>query len=106
MNLMATLELTLDPRGTHLNVRAQPNARKIGILGEHAGAVRVGVAVAPEKGKSNAAVAQVLVQALACRPSQVVLVSGPSNRVKRFLILDLDPETIRARLNQATPKPG
>lgn len=106
MSVMAALELNQGPRGTHLNVRAQPNARRTGILGERAGAVRVGVAVAPENGKANAAIASVLAEALACRPSQVLLVSGPSNRSKRFLIFDLNPETIRERLDQATLKPN
>ena len=98
MSLLATLQLTTDPRGTILEVRAQPNARRSGILGVHAGALRVGVTVAPKQGKANAAVAIVLAENLGCRTSAVVLVSGPSNRLKRFLILDLDPATVRDRL--------
>ena len=106
MSVMAALELTHDPRGTHLSVRAQPNARRAGILGEHGGAVRVAVNVPPEQGKANAAVANVLAEALACRASEVVLVSGPSNRSKRFLIVGLDPATIRDRLDQAARRSG
>ncbi len=79
-------------------VRAQPNARKNGILGERAGALRIGVTVAPEKGKANHAIAEILAQALACRTSSIVLLSGETSRDKRFLILDQSPEKIRARL--------
>ena len=92
------LDLDADARGTRLSVRAQPNARTPGILGAHAGAVRVAVAVAPEGGKANAAVIAALAEALDCRPAQVVLTSGPASRQKRFLILDLDPPTVRDRL--------
>ena len=98
MSLLGTLNLTADPRGTTLEVRAQPNARRAGILGVHAGALRVNVTVAPEQGKAIAAVALVLAENLGCRTSAVVLVSGPSSRLQRFLILDLDPATVRDRL--------
>lgn len=98
MSPMDALALVADPRGTHLNVRAQPQARRPGILGAHAGAVRVGVSAAPEQGKATAAVVATLAEALRCRPAQVVLVSGSTSRAKRFLILDLDPATVRDRL--------
>ncbi len=97
------IELTPHAQGTVLAVRAQPNARKDGVLGERAGALRVGVTAAPEKGKANAAVAGVLAEALGCRPSRLVLLAGETARDKRFLVLDLDPTTLRARLEAALP---
>lgn len=97
------LDLTPDPRGTLIPVRAQPNARRAGVLGAHAGALRVGVAVAPERGKATAAVAAVLAEALGCRPARVVLVAGATARAKRFLVLDLDPAAVRERLARALP---
>jgi uncharacterized protein len=92
------IELSPHDRGTVLAVRAQPNARKNGVLGERAGALRVGVTVAPEKGKANDAIAEILARALGCRASQVVLLTGETARDKRFLILGLDPEALRERL--------
>ena len=92
------IELSPHEKGTLLSVRAQPNARKNGILGERAGALRVGVTVAPEMGKANAAIAGVLAEALGCRGASLVLMSGETARDKRFLVLDLAPDTIRARL--------
>jgi uncharacterized protein len=92
------IELSPHERGTVLAVRAQPNARRNGVLGERAGALRVGVTVAPEKGKANAAIAEVLARALGCRASQVILLAGETSRDKRFLILGLDPEALRERL--------
>ncbi len=92
------IELSPHERGTVMAVRAQPNARKNGVLGERGGALRVGVTVAPEKGKANAAIAEVLAQALGCRSSGVVLLGGETARDKRFLILGLDPEALQERL--------
>ena len=92
------IDLSPHELGTVLAVRAQPNARKNGVLGERGGALRVGVTAAPEQGKANAAIAGVLTRALRCRASQVVLLAGQTAREKRFLILGLDPESLRDRL--------
>jgi uncharacterized protein (TIGR00251 family) len=87
-----------------LRVKAQPNARKDGILGEHAGMLKIGVTVAPEKGKANAAILEVLAEALGCRGSAVVMLSGETSREKRFLVVDLDPATLRQRLETLMAK--
>ncbi len=100
------IDLTSHDRGTVLAVRAQPNARKDGVLGERGGALRIGVTVAPEKGKANAAVAEVLAGALGCRPSAIVLLSGEAARDKRFLILDVGPEDLRARIGVSIANSG
>ncbi len=100
------ISLTAHDRGTTLMVRAQPNARKNGILGKRGGAIRIGVTVAPEKGKANAAIAEVLAQALDCRVSSLVLLAGETARDKRFLILDQTPEDLRGRLEVLTAKSG
>ncbi len=92
------IELTAHARGTTLMVRAQPNARKNGILGERAGALRIGVTVAPEKGKANLAIAEVLAEAIGCRSSSLVLLAGETSREKRFLILDRTPDQLRLLL--------
>jgi uncharacterized protein (TIGR00251 family) len=93
------IELTPHERGTVLPVRAQPGAKKNAILGERAGALRVAVAVPPERGKANAAIQAVLAEALGCKSSQVGLLSGETSREKRFLILDLTPDELRERLD-------
>ncbi|WP_435015544.1 DUF167 domain-containing protein [Tundrisphaera sp. TA3] len=92
------IDLARHAEGTIVPVRAQPNARKSAVLGERAGALRVGVTVAPERGKANEAIADVLAQALGCRASQVVLVAGATARDKRFLVVGLDPEALRLRI--------
>jgi uncharacterized protein len=92
------IELSSHERGTILRVKAQPNSRKNGILGERSGCLRIGVTVAPEKGKANAAIAGVLASSLGCRGSGVILLSGETAREKRFLVLGLDAEALRLRL--------
>jgi uncharacterized protein len=92
------IELSPHEQGTVIRVKAQPNARKNGILGERAGCLRIGVTVAPEKGKANAAILGVLAGALGCRSSSLVLLSGETSRDKRFLVLDIDAEALRLRL--------
>ncbi len=100
------IDLTLHDRGTVLSVRAQPNARKNGLLGERAGALRIGVTVAPEKGKANAAIAEILAEALGCRVSNLVLLSGETSRSKRFLVLDQTPEVVLATLEKRVAGSG
>ena len=58
----------------------QPGARRNGIMGIHAGALKVAVTQAAEKGKANQAVADVLCDALGLRPSQIELRSGDDRR--------------------------
>jgi len=92
--------ITLVPHaaGTVVPVRAQPGARKNAVLGERAGALRVAVSAAPEKGKANAAIQEVLAEALGCKRSQIELLSGETSRDKTFVVSGLPAEELRRRL--------
>jgi uncharacterized protein YggU (UPF0235/DUF167 family) len=74
------------------------------VLGEHAGALRVAVSAAPEKGKANDAIEQVLAEALGCKPSQVGILRGETSRTKSFLIAELDLEEVRKRVEELLAK--
>ncbi|MBV8381875.1 MAG: DUF167 domain-containing protein [Planctomycetaceae bacterium] len=100
------IALTAHAQGTILAVRAQPGARKNAVLGEHAGAMRVAVSAAPERGKANAAIQDVLARALGVKASQVALISGAVARQKRFLVVGLAPDELRRRLDAALPGGG
>ena len=76
-------------QGATLLVRAQPGARRNGIFGERGDALRISVTAAPENGKANDAIVEVLCEVLRLRPSQVILLSGETSRNKRFLIQDI-----------------
>lgn len=85
--------------GVLLPVRVQPGARRNAITGTHDGALKVSVTQVAEKGKANAAVAEVLCEALGLRSSQIELVSGAAARQKRFILRDITVQQLRARID-------
>ena len=87
-------------------VRAKPGARVNAVLDRHGGALRIAVTAAPERGKANAAIVAVLTEALGCKPAQIALLSGATARVKRFLIVGLSPEELRARITEKLSRHG
>ncbi len=87
--------------GLLLPVRAQPGARRAGIIGEQAGALKVAVTAPPEDGRANKALVEVLREALDLKRSQVELFSGATSRDKRFLIRALTKAELETRLASA-----
>jgi uncharacterized protein (TIGR00251 family) len=84
--------------GYLLPVRAQPGARRSGIQGEQAGALKVAVSAPPQDGRANEALVEVLRKALGVRRSQVELLSGSTGRDKRFLIRGLTRSELEQRM--------
>ena len=87
--------------GVVIPVKAQPGARRNGIVGEHDGHVRVAVNAPPERGKANEAVAETLADCLGCRPSRITLLSGETSRQKRFLVAGMTEADARRLLDAA-----
>lgn len=81
-----------------LAVRAQPGARRNTIAGVHAGALKVAITQAAEKGKANAAIIEVLSKAMALKRSQISILSGETSRQKRFRIAAIDCAELQRRL--------
>ena len=94
------IELAPHPRGVLLPVRAQAGARKNCILGEHNGMLRVAVTAAPEKGKANKAIVEVLAGALKVAKSSIELTAGETSPQKRFLVAGADEEKVRTMLDR------
>ncbi|HYT89912.1 MAG TPA: DUF167 domain-containing protein [Gemmataceae bacterium] len=92
------IAVTEHAEGCILPVRAQPGARKTGVLGEQAGALKVAVTAPPEDGRANQALVETLRAALSLKRSQVELLSGAKGRQKTFLIRGLKPAEVRERL--------
>lgn len=92
------VRLTPHAEGTIIPVRAQPNAKRNAVLGERNGALRLGVAAPPDKGRANAALVDLLAATLKAPRSAVDLLSGETARDKRFLIRGLSPAEVEARL--------
>jgi uncharacterized protein (TIGR00251 family) len=84
--------------GCILPVRAQPGARRTGIVGEHGGALKIAVQAPPQDGRANKALVDILRSLLKLKRSQIDLVSGESSRDKRFLIEGLSKSELASRL--------
>lgn len=87
-----------DAHGLLLPVRAQPGARKAGVIGVQAGALKVAVTAPPEDGKANKALVELLRKALGLKRSQIELVSGKTSRDKRFLITGMALDELQKRI--------
>ncbi len=97
---MTTHAVALEPApdGVFLPVRAQPGSRKNGVVGVHDGRLKVAVTQVAEKGKANDAIVEVLAKSLQLKPSQISLVSGPTNPQKRFLVTGVSVDELGAKI--------
>jgi len=100
------IEILQTPAGLTIGVKAQPGGRANAVRGEHAGALRVSVTQAPEKGKANGAIVEVLCDALGLRRGQIELISGETSAKKKFLIRDIAADDLRSRLARALEAGG
>jgi uncharacterized protein len=91
--------------GVVLPVLAHPGAKRTGIMGERAGELRVAVNAPPEKGKANVAIQTVLADCLACKASQITLLSGETSRRKRFLVSGINADDLTRRLTALIAEP-
>lgn len=91
------IELSENERGVIIPVKVQAGARKNAILGERQGALRIAVAAAPERGKANRAVIELLSEAFGVAKSAIELISGDTFSQKRFLIAGVSAEHVQAR---------
>ena len=84
--------------GTRISIQARPGAKKNEVKGKQNGALKVFVTQAPEKGKANKVICEVLAKSLKLKKSQVELVSGETSSHKKFLILNATPEELREKI--------
>lgn len=101
--MLDDLDYESTPDGIVLPVQAQPGARRNGIVGLHAGRLKVAVTQIAEKGKANAAIIEALADGLRLKRSQIRQISGPTNPQKQFLISGVTEDELRQRLTAALP---
>jgi uncharacterized protein (TIGR00251 family) len=94
------IHLTDHAEGIILPVRAQPKARRPGVQGEQAGALKLGVSAPPEDGKANQALIELLSETLGIRRAQIALLSGATSRDKKFLLRGLSRAELETRLTE------
>ncbi len=90
--------LTAHADGCVIAVRAQPGARRNGVVGEHHGAIKVAVTAPADRGRANDALEAVLATAFGLKQSQIELFSGLTSRDKRFLLRGVSADEARQRL--------
>lgn len=78
-------------------MRVKPRSRKNAILGAHAGALRLGVTAAPEKGKANRAVLELLAETLDVPLSCLEITAGLASKDKT-VVVRLSIRTVGERL--------
>jgi uncharacterized protein (TIGR00251 family) len=100
------IAITDHAEGCVLPVRAQPGARRAAILGEQAGALRVAVTAPAVEGRANKALLEVLRVTLGLKRSQVELLTGETNRAKRFLIRGLSRAELESRVGKLLASRG
>ena len=81
-----------------LKVRVKPNAKTPGLVGRHGDGIKVAVRAAPERGRANAEVLEVLAHALQVPPSSLELVAGPSSPDKRVRVHGLEATELARRI--------
>jgi uncharacterized protein (TIGR00251 family) len=87
---------------SRLNLRVAPGARRTRIVGRHAAGWKVAVAAAPERGRANTAVVELLAETLGLRRGEVSVVSGHAGREKIVELSGLAPDEIDRRLAAAS----
>lgn len=93
-----TVKLERHVEGVVLPVRAHPGARRNELKMGVDGTLRVSVTQAPEKGKANKAIVELLSRELGIKKSQMELIAGESSTQKRFLLRGVSVEEIMRRL--------
>ena len=89
---------------TRLSIRVSPGAARSAIVGRYGRGWKVRVAAAPERGRANEALVDLLSETLAVPRSRVRLVSGSSSREKVVELAGIAPDEIDDRLLRAGGK--
>ena len=88
-------------RRTRLRLRVAPGAARAAVVGRHGDGWKVRVAAAPERGRANDAVLDLLAETLSVPRGSVSLVSGSSSRDKIVELFGITADEIDRRLASA-----
>lgn len=88
----------MDGPSTRLQLRVSPGASRAGIVGRHGDGWKVRVAAAPERGKANQAVIDLLSETLRVPKARLDLVTGHGGRDKVVAVEGLSEAEVERRL--------
>ncbi len=100
---MSDLALRVDAKGVLIDLRARPRGRGNTIEGVREGALLPGVSAAPEDGKANVAVINLLAKTLRTAKSSLLIERGQSRRNKTVRVVGLTEAQVRERLGLVLP---
>ena len=80
---------------TRLDVKVSPKASRNAVTGWMGEVLKISVIAAPERGKANDAVEQLLADALGLPRSAVTVVAGHTSKLKRVQIVGLTADARR-----------
>jgi uncharacterized protein len=92
------------PGGITLRVRVQPRASSTCVVGFENEALKLRVTAPPVDSAANAAVVDLIAEALGVRRSQVRILQGANARTKLLSITGIDPADARIRLGGGDPR--
>lgn len=86
---------------SRLSLRVAPGAQQTRIVGRHGSGWKVAISAAPERGRANVAVVELLADTLGLKRGEVNVVSGHTGREKIVELSGLAPDEIDRRLASA-----
>ena len=95
---MFTPDPTSKSPGTRIALKVVPGSRRAQIVGALGDRLKVKVAAAPEDGKANKAVCELIADALGISVRDVSIIAGHSNPEKTALVAGLAPDEVGRRL--------
>ena len=93
------------PAGAVLAVKVVPGSSRDRVAGVLGDSLKISTVAPPEHGKANAAVGQILAQALKLDRRSVTLSAGASSPRKEFLLAGVSAEEVRRRLAAWASRP-
>jgi uncharacterized protein (TIGR00251 family) len=84
--------------GCTISVRVHPGARKNGVTGVHAGAVKISLTTSPTDGRANETLIALLAELLRMPRTRISLASGATNRSKLLRITGKSAADVQAAL--------
>jgi uncharacterized protein len=84
--------------GCTIAVKVHPGARKNGVTGVHADAVKISLTTSPTDGRANEALIALLAELLRVPRGRISLVSGATNRSKMLRITGKSAVEVQAAL--------
>jgi uncharacterized protein (TIGR00251 family) len=84
--------------GSTIAVKVHPGARKNGVTGVHADAVKISLTTSPTDGRANEALIALLAELLRVPRGRISLVSGATNRSKMLRITGKSAVEVQAAL--------